>query len=436
MDPVASAHAAVRLAGWIERTRRPGGYGGPVAHWWRDCLLDCRSGRDWRYEGVIAGYLELHRRSGAERWLAGAVAAGNDLVAAQGTDGCFERSRFELNPGRGGTPHEAAAAGSLLRLGLHLRQRDPSTAQPFLAAASASLQLGHIERLWDPEAGAFRDDASQPSFVPNKSCTLIEALVLQSEASGDPSYVERYALPTAQMVLRLQIRRPGSRLDGAIAQNRIGRQVVAKYFPYYVARCIPGLLAAHAHAPDDRYAAAALAAGAFVARWRDPDGGFPQVVYDDERTCRFPKWLAAAGDVLRALSMLESLGLAFDPAPTEAWLRSAFLPTGGVMTARGFAAQATNRADGGPAELRDLLSVVGWADKAFRYLAGAADPAALGDATPAPDPHEADCVFLGRRLRYRADATAITVHEGGRLVYRLRHDADWADVWEPWLAVR
>ena len=106
------------------------------------------------------------------------------------------------------------------------------------------------------------------------------------------------------------------------------------------------------------------------------------------------------------------------------------------MTARGFAAQATSDRPSGPPEFRDVLSVAGWADKAFRYLASVADPAALTGSPPASEPHEVDCVFLGRRLRYRADATAVTLRDAGRPVYRWRLGAAWADVGEPWLAVR
>ncbi len=45
---------------WLEGSRVEyagggGGYGGPVVHWWRDSLLFCGPGFDWRYEGVITG---------------------------------------------------------------------------------------------------------------------------------------------------------------------------------------------------------------------------------------------------------------------------------------------------------------------------------------------------------------------------------------------
>jgi hypothetical protein len=408
------------------------GYGGPVAHWWQDCLIDCRPGFDWRYEGIIAGCLDVHQRTGAASWLARARRAGDDLLAAQDGDGHFRQSRFELNPGRDGTPHEAAAATGLLRLALRLRGKDPAASGHYLAAARANLERAHLARRWDGAARSFRDDPGQPSFVPNKACTLIEALLLLAEATGEERYAGEYAVPTAEAVLRHQVRRPGSRLDGAIAQNSFGARIVAKYFPYYVARCIPGLLAVHAYAGDDRFAEAARAAGRFVLRWRDDDGGFPQVVYGDERIARYPRWVAAVGDVLRGLDMLGPFGLSGDLAPTEEWLLAGCLPTGGVMTARGFARQARPEGGSGPPEFRDLLTVAGWADKAFRWLAGKAE----GEVTePAPAAHEAEATFLGRRLTYRADADGVTLRERGRVVYRWRPGDDWAEA-EPWVAVR
>ena len=51
-----------RIDAWLETMRGSAskgcaaGYGGPVVHWWRQCLLYTGPGLDWRYEGIIAGY--------------------------------------------------------------------------------------------------------------------------------------------------------------------------------------------------------------------------------------------------------------------------------------------------------------------------------------------------------------------------------------------
>src|SRR5205823_3103775 len=99
-----------------------------------------------------------------------------------------------------------------------VRSQDPAAAERCLGAARRNLELGQIRRLWDAEAGTFRDDPSRGSFVPNKACTLIEALLLLAEATGEERWATPFATSTADAVLAHQVRRPGHPLDGAIAQ--------------------------------------------------------------------------------------------------------------------------------------------------------------------------------------------------------------------------
>src|SRR5438034_3584893 len=113
--------AVAKLDAWFETMRGPGGYGGPVAHWWQQSLLYTGAGLDWRYEGMIAGYLRLWERTGDERWLRKARRAGDDLVDGQLASGHYAASAFELNPATAGTPHEAACDVALLLLARALR---------------------------------------------------------------------------------------------------------------------------------------------------------------------------------------------------------------------------------------------------------------------------------------------------------------------------
>jgi hypothetical protein len=432
------AEAVLQLDAWFQRLRGGArGYGGPVSHWWHDSLVDCRPGYDWRYEGIVAGYLSLHQTTGVDAWLGRARQAGDDLLAAQLPSGHFRRSRFEQNPGVGGTPHEAAADTALLRLALALRKLDRGAAERYAEAAHRNLARAHVEELWDMEARAFRDRADTPSFVPNKACTLIEALGLLADITGDSAYLDEYAVPTAQVVLAHQIKCPGDRLDGAIAQSSTRGQIVAKYFPYYVARCVAGLLVVHRHTGDDRYADAALAAGRFVRRCRMGDGLYPQVVYADGRTNTYPRWVAPLGDVLLADAALAELGLKPLPDGDRALLQ-ALLPSGGIRTAEGFASQGSQRPPIEPAELRDILPVAGWVDKAFRYLAsrvGATDD--VGPINPERALHDyaLDCTFRGRRGSLQMGGTGVQLTVRGRSAYRWRYGADWADA-EPWAIVR
>lgn len=421
----AVGQALTSLDQWLETMRGPAGYGGPVAHWWRDSVLFCGPGLDWRYEGIITGYLELSAKTGDSVWLAKARRAGDDLVAGQLPDGNYRNSGFEANPSTGGTPHEAACDLALLRLAAVLRARREADWETYFRTAARNIEQHSIKKLWDADAQVFRDDPSQPSFVPNKAATLVEALFLLSEISGRDEYIERYARPTLLGILAHQVRAAGDPCDGAIAQNSFGRQTVQKYFPYYNARCVPALTRGYQTLGWAACLDAAHAAMAFVLRWRDGDGGFPQVVYPGGRVNRYPRWVAATGDILGAMACLQPFGLEPAPEPTLGWLLDGQLPSGAVRTAEGFASQVSQGRPPSVPDWRDLLPVVGWCDKAFRYLATVGLPTGeRHEATPV----DVGCTFHGRPARYHEDAETIVVVAETRQVYGWRKGATWAEV--------
>ena len=158
----------------------------------------------------------------------------------------------------------------------------------------------HIGALWDRRARRFSDGAG--AFVPNKAATIIEALCRLAAFTGDDNRVERFVGPTADSIVAHQARRSGSGTDGAISQATISDRRVDQLFPYYIARCIPGLVAAYQALDQVRYLEAALAAALFLERVREDDGSYPQVVYPDGRKNRYPRWVAAVGDIIRVPS--------------------------------------------------------------------------------------------------------------------------------------
>ncbi len=416
--------AVARLERWLESMRGPDGYGGPVVHWWRDCLGFCGPGLDWRYEGIIAGYVALFERTGQHVWLEKARRAGDDLLRGQTPNGSYRNSRFELNPGDGGTPHEAAADVGLLLLARALRDQGLADWQPYFRAAEENLRAFYLERLWSDSEQRFRDDAQRSSFVPNKSATLIEALCLAADLTGREEWLQRYVRPTADAIVEHQVAAPGHRLDGAIAQNSLGSQIVHKYFPYYTARCVPGLIRAYEHLGDGQYAEAALKAMRFVSRHREPDGVFPQVIYANGRTNRYPRWIAACGDVLRAADVTRPYGL---DVPTESTLDrilNAQLPTGAFAVASGFASQVSQSEPGITPDARDLMPVVGWNDKIFRYLACKATSAF--DEVDRCGQFEAPCTWQGRDAVLSEDAQELRILTRGRAEYRWQKGSTWA----------
>jgi hypothetical protein len=355
--------AIVGLDSWFDSMRLPGGYGGPVAHWWDDCLKYQGPGLDWRYEGIINGYLNLWESTGDMCWMSKARRAGDDLLSGQLPSGNFRNSKFELNPGTGGTPHEAACDQSLLRLADVLRTNAEGGWESYSHAARRNLQDYFIAHLWSEGEQTFFDSTDIYSFVPNKAATLVEALFAMTRINGDDRWIQVYAIPTLETVVAHQV--IGGELDGALYQNRLADRKIDKFFPFYIARCLPAVLEGYSWTGDERFVEAARRAANFVLRCRYADGSFPQVIYPRGRLNRYPQWVAAVGDILRTLDLLLPFDLAYDPQPSLDYLLAGRRQDGGFHTAVGFGKITPFGKHNDP---RDEMSVCGWADKAFRYL--------------------------------------------------------------------
>ena len=427
--------AVMRLDAWLDTMRGENGYGGPVAHWWQQSLMYTGAGLDWRYEGIIEGYLQLWARMGESKWLHKACLAGDDLLRGQLPDGHYAASSFEINPASAGTPHEAACDVGLLLLAQVLQQQGDAKWKEYAACAERNLRLFYVQQLWDVGMQSVGDDAHLATFVPNKAATASEAFFLLAEITQDALWAERYALPTLERVIEHQVR-DGSRFDGAIAQNSLGTQRVEKYFPIYIARCVPALLRAYCWTGRERYQVSALKAMRFIVRWMSQDGSLPTVVYPNRQVNRYPAWIAPLGDVLYAAHTLRAYGFEGDVSPIHQRLLAGQDDSGGIQTARGFAAQASNRLPELP-DVRDVLHVVGWCDKAFRYLTSQIDsnlplspdsaPSALHLSAPDMS-FEADCTFQNERMHYRETPELIEITSQQQICYRWQKGKAWAEV--------
>jgi hypothetical protein len=441
VESEAAWRSILRLDRWMDGMRLAGGYGGPVVHWWRDCLVFCGPGLDWRYEGIIAGYVTLFERTGEHSWLAKARRAADDVSSGQLSDGRYRHSRFEANPGPGGTPHEAAVDIGLLSLARTLRATGDPAWLRYLTIAERNVTEFHLGSLWDSGARRYHDGPR--SFVPNKAATFVEMLCLLSELTDLDRYRE-HIVATADDVLSHQVRDRRSPFRGGIAQATIDGHRVRKFFPYYVARCIPGLLAASVTIGDDRYFEAARDATGFVTRWREGDGALPQLIYARGAVNRYPQWIAGAGDVARALSLARDHGIDADPRPTLRWMMAGQLESGGISTAHGFGSQVTQRRPTDPGDARDLLPVAGWNDKAFRALAmvvPVSDEAHVNNDARTSDKAaasrsrgrevEVPCRWRGRPAVYREDEDRMEVVTGSHIWFRWRKTDAWGEL-PPW----
>jgi hypothetical protein len=164
----------------------------------------------------------------------------------------------------------------------------------------------------------------------------------------------------------------------------------------------------------------------FIQRWVYEEGALPTVIYPNRRINRYPCWLAPLGDVLRAADEARSCGFAIDMGATEQRLLAGQDISGGFQTATGFAAQAGGRPPAEP-EVRDVMHVAGWCDKAFRYLAAHAGPQ-LPEAVSAT--FETPCTFQGRPLRFVETPSVIEIRAGRHVRYRWQKGERWAAIAE------
>ncbi|MER3478955.1 MAG: hypothetical protein C4327_00305 [Meiothermus sp.] len=413
------AQAIANLEAWLETLRQPGGYGGPVCHWWQNRLRYTGPGHDWRYEGILIGYLILWQKTGEARYRQRLNQAAGDLLDGQLPDGGYSASRFELNPGRLGTPHEAAATlGLLLSL--------PGLDNPERVLASARRNLDYlIAQLYLPGENAYRDR------VPNKLATLAQALLTYAEGSGQKRYLD-YAKVALEQALGYQVRQ--GPLAGAIHQyGPTATRGDGRFFPYYQSRCIPPLVEGARVLGEPRYLEAARQILGFIERTREPDGGWPMILYQGGGRVERPRWIAANADVLLAY---RALG---EPPPEAALHRllEAQLKSGGFPTAEGFG--------GDQPTPHDLIPVAGWNDKVFRLLAELLPkPALKPQGRPGTPALPAPQVGLTEVQVRVADTPAwlcenhqaLVIQTRSEVLYAWRKGEPWARVVHPLLDVR
>lgn len=405
------AQALAELDAWLQTMRQAGGYGGPVAHWWQNRYRYAGPGLDWRYEGLLSGYAVLRSKTAQPKWCTRLHCAAEDVRAGQLAEGSYSASRFELNPGDLGTPHEAAATLGLLRAAGHLGDREA-----LLGVAKRNLD-NLIAKLWD--GGGFNDRPGVPGRVPNKLATLAQALMSYAEASGEEDYLP-YAKAALEDTLRFQV--AGGRWRGAIHQYAADtRRGDGRFFPYYAARCVPALVQASTLFHDLRYRRAAEQILAFLEATRAADGSWPQVVYRVGRA-DWPRWLAGSADILLAYVSLSEL---LPEAALERLLESQH-PNGSFPTAQGFSSQLGQGAPGPVPDYRDVTPVVGWNDKVLRLLAELLVP---GSTVPEAEVREftTSVSVEGVPATFYESAHSMSIYSlRGEVFYAWAKDKPWA----------
>lgn len=414
------AQRVANLEAWLETMRQPGGYGGPVAHWWQNRFRYTGPGLDWRYEGILIGYKTLFEKTQNPYWKTHLNRAAHDLIAGQNEHGSYRASRFEINPGHLGTPHEAAASFGLL------------SALPYVNDEARALETAKrnldnlIALLWDGKS--FNDRPKVSGRVPNKLATLAQALMTLAEVSRDSSY-HAYAKAALEDVLRYQVKTGA--LAGAIHQYAPGAgKGDGRFFPYYAARCVPPLLQAYEVFGDARYLDAARLTLEFLKNSMAKDGSWPQIIYDNTKQASWPRWLAGAADILLAFRVLnESI-----PKIALDRILSSQLKSGSFPTAHGFASQISQREPSNLPNYRDVTPVVGWNDKLFRLLSDMLEARDLPRAEVSEV--QQDITIWGQTAKFEETPRAIRMIMKEHVIYEWHKENAWAFVSDAGLDVR
>lgn len=417
VDVARIARALAGIDAWLEGMRGPAGYTGPIAHWWETNLRFTGPLFDWRYEGIIDGYRMLYVKTGSEIFLERAKRAAEDVLAAQLPDGRFRSSSFQFGPIPGGTPHEAAVDVALLLLARTMREHGLAGHQRYATAAQDNLERYWLRVLWNGQG--FMDQPYNPVLVANKHATLLEALLEYGDATGrDVSEFTAACL----RVIRSAFVSYGPQAGG-IVHLGIGPSNLA--VSIYTARSMNGLLSHYLRRRDSALLPI-LEGGTAFLKGLLTDEGIAWGMYDSGIMAMNPQVIAGAGDVLRFFLRGAKLALRTEDASERLTgiMLNAQSPSGGLPTARGFAAKGLARPSR-VLDLRDALPVVGWVDKAFRALSlllpqGHPLPAS------APLPYEGSVMWRGKPMTFRESASQFEViGSRGELTYAWRKGS-WA----------
>jgi len=403
--------------------RDVGGYTGPISHWWESSLVYCGPMADWRYEGIICGYINLYRSTGQTIWLERAREACDDLVAAQLPSGKFRNSSFQQGPMEGGTPHEAAVDLGLLELAQLLHENGDNTWLTYFETANRNIQRFLLGELWDGKG--FRDQPWNQILVPNKNATIGEALILFEQLSGRD--MSTYLEGIADVIVSAQ--ELGGPRSGATIHIGTGRHRLS--IGLYTARSMCGLLRIYERRPNDLLLEAVNQALNFLQGLFSPEGLYFGR-YQDGNLIANPRLIAGSGDILRLMILSRKYGLASDnyvAALVELFIKAQF-PSGSFPTGYGFAERGKQKEYTGLPEFRDVLPVVGWCDKVLRALS-LLFPRRVDEFETSNQTTELSCGWKGKKCKYIEDESVIRLSEesSSQVLYSWHKGKIWPEVY-------
>jgi hypothetical protein len=365
-----------QLEGWLATMHGTGGYYGPVVGLRGISMAWCGAGHDWRWEGLLDGWIILHRRTGDPVYFERMDAALQALQKAHLANGAFCNSYFENNPFEGGMPYEPAVMAAVLRTLLYMKE----TSHPWPAGTEEMVERFVEERLikelWNKVLRTFNNwmQSDFERYSPPAVAAIVETLCNYAMLTDSANRLAPYIEGAANSLLKSQLW-TGS-LAGALPLSNYEGSSAS---PCLAARGLPALALLHQYTGEARFVAAGDALADFVNRCLLPDGGITYMVFADRPARIAPRFVGATADALRSLARADRQD-ATVTSTQLAWLLDHQTASGAFDTAVGFGTEAGR--DKHP-DWRDVIPVCGWADKIYALLAGQAEnPAPASNSEP------------------------------------------------------
>ncbi|MCR4368896.1 MAG: hypothetical protein NUV67_03245 [archaeon] len=343
------------------------GYAGPITHYWGDSVNYIGPASDWRYEGLCLGFLGLYKRTSEKAYLERAIECSEFIMQSQLSNGAFLECGFEANPCFGHTyqPHLAASLIGLLSVANALAEEGMDNSRQLAASKKCATFI--LKNYFDERLGCFvqyenpRAKKVPNPIVPNKICTICEAMFLWAEISGD-KVAEEKALSSMAQVLKFQETKKG-RFFGGIYQSNLREKMIV----YYTARCVGALKITHEKTGERQYLSAAQNAVLFAKRHFTKNGFEFGYSFKGDKISKhvYPIFGAGAADILRAILLVEKK----IPAKQMDWFLGMSNGNGAFRNFIGLSHKDTTYAGKAIDTWKDFLPSVGWNDKALRLLA-------------------------------------------------------------------
>ncbi len=420
-DPTAmpASEALAALEAWIEGMHGAGGYAGPSVGLRGVSMSWCGPSHDWRWEGLLDGWISRHQRTRDPVYLDRIEEAFRELRCAQLADGSFRNSSFDLNPLEGGMPHEPIVVAALLRAGRHLRDAGRAWPDGSASMVERFVEERLIKSLWNKTLRTFNNwlQSDFEVFSPPAVAAAVETLIEYGELAGTTERWTPYIAGAADSLLKIQL--PDGLLAGALPATSTDRDAAS---PFLASRCLCALTLLHRMTGDRRFEESARALAAFVRGAFQDSGGLACTLFEYRPHRVAPLFSGATASALSALARAGRLDDALWGRQLH-WLMGLQSHSGGFDTAVGFGQGLPRRT---PPDWRDALPVCGWAAAVYALLACRAASAAPG--TKGSGRVCREVLVRGRSAVLTEDANALAIRRRGEPLFVWRKRTDWAEV--------